>query len=119
MASKVRLFIVFLLLLMPTGLFAQARLTAADLAGTVQDQSGAVLPGVTVTATNTATNQSRVATTGTDGHYVIRALQPGLYTIGAELGGFAPQQRTGIRLVLGQRAELDFALRAGATETIT
>ncbi|HSP17704.1 MAG TPA: carboxypeptidase regulatory-like domain-containing protein [Thermoanaerobaculia bacterium] len=119
MALRVRLLlIVLMVLVIPTGLMAQARLTAADLEGTVQDQTGAVLPGVTVTATNQATNQSRTAVTDKDGRYYIGALQPGLYTIGAELAGFAPQQRKDTRLVIGQLADIHLTMRAGTAEAI-
>jgi len=106
------------LILLPVNLFAQARLTAADLQGTVRDSSGAVVPGVTVTATNVATNQARMATTDKDGRYYISALQPGTYKISAELSGFAAQARTGVRLVIGQLAVLDFAMSPGTQESI-
>jgi hypothetical protein len=102
----------------PLAVFAQARLTAADLQGTVQDESGAVLPGVTVVATNTATNQSRSAVTGRDGRYYIGALQPGTYSISAELSGFAAQKRKDVRLSIGQLADLSFVLRPGTSEAI-
>jgi len=119
MASTTRILVVVLLVAaMPQGLFAQARLTAADLQGTVQDQSGGVLPGVTVVATNPATNQSRSAVTDREGRYYIGALPPGTYTISAELSGFASQKRNGVRLVIGQLADLNFALRAGTSEAI-
>jgi hypothetical protein len=117
MASKVRILIV-VLLLMPIGLFAQARLTAADLQGTVMDESGGVLPGVTITATAAATNQSRTGMTGKDGRYYIGALPPGLYTVTAELAGFAPQQRKDVRFSIGQLADINFTMRPGASEAI-
>jgi hypothetical protein len=120
MASRVRVLLIMLLILAaPVVVFAQARLTAADIQGTIQDQSGAVMPGVTVTATNTATNQSRTTVTDREGRYYIGALQPGVYTISAELSGFAPQRRKDMRLVIGQLADLRFTLRAGAAEAIT
>src|SRR5438093_1890218 len=120
MASRIRgLCIILFILAMPIGLFAQSRLTAADIQGTIRDQSGGVLPGVTVTATNAATNQSRTTVTDKEGRYYIGALQPGVYNISAELAGFAPQKRNGLRLQLGQLAELQFTLRAGAGEAIT
>ena len=120
MASRVRLLLImFLILATPIGLFAQARATAADILGTVADESGAALPGVTVTATNTATNQARTAVTDRGGRYYIGALQPGKYTIAAELTGFAVQQRKGVRLVIGQLVEMNFSLRPGAAEAIT
>jgi hypothetical protein len=68
MASRVRVLLIMLLILAaPVVVFAQARLTAADIQGTIEDQSGAVLPGVTVTATNTATNQARTTVTDREG----------------------------------------------------
>ena len=84
MASRIRvLLIMFFIVAMPFSLFAQARATAADLLGTVVDESGAALPGVTVTATNTATNLARTAVTDKGGRYYIGALQPGMYSIAA------------------------------------
>lgn len=119
MASTIRILsVVLVLMAVPMGLFAQARLTAADLAGTVQDESGAVLPGVTITSINTATNQARSAVTDPQGKYYIGALQPGMYTITAELSGYAIQQRKAVRLVIGQLADLRFVLRQGVAETI-
>jgi Carboxypeptidase regulatory-like domain/TonB-dependent Receptor Plug Domain len=115
-ARFIPLMLVFILL--PGTLCAQARLTAADLQGTVRDASGGVLPGVTVTATNVATNQPHSATTDKDGRYFIGALQPGTYTIAAELSGFASQKRKDIRLLLGQLAQLDFAMSPGTQESI-
>lgn len=105
-------------LMLPVVAFAQARLTGSDLQGTVRDDSGGVLPGVTVTATSTATNLSRSATTDSTGRYYIPALTAGLYDVSAELSGFAPQKRSGYRLILGQRADLDFTMRVGASESI-
>ena len=99
-------------------MFAQARLTAADIEGTVTDESGAVLPGVTITATNTATNQSRTVTTGKDGRYYIGALQPGTYTLSAELAGFVPQKHNEFRVRIGQLADVHFTLKPGTSEAI-
>src|SRR4051794_35620741 len=119
MASTIRVLLVLLLLLfIPIGLFAQARLTAADIEGTVADESGAVLPGVTITATNTATNQSRSVVTGKDGRYYIGALQPGVYTMAAELTGFVPQKHSEFRVRIGQLADINFTMKPGTSEAI-
>lgn len=120
MASRIRILLTVLFIVTtPIGLFAQGRLTGADIEGTIDDQTGGVLPGVTVTATNTATNQSRTAVTDKGGRYYIGALQPGVYTISAELSGFASERRKDVRLVIGQLANLPFTMRAGAAEALT
>src|SRR5262245_38650902 len=51
------------------------------LTGVVSDPSGAVLPNVMVTVTNKETNRSITATTGADGAYAIRNVEPGRYTV--------------------------------------
>jgi hypothetical protein len=121
MTSSARLarLVLVCLLLVPASLLAQARLTGADLQGTVRDAAGAVLPGVTVTSLNTATNQSRQAVTDGEGRFNIPALNPGIYEVSAELSGFAPIVRKDVKLVLGQRADLDLTMRPGAQEAIT
>ena len=112
-------FLILVLVSIPVLAFGQARLTGGDLSGTVQDASNAVLPGVTVTATNLATNQVRTDVTESDGSYYIAALPAGLYDVSAELSGFATQRKSGVRLQLGQRLPLDFTLSPGAEEAIT
>jgi len=58
----------------PALLWAQA---AGAITGIVSDQSGAVIPGVTIDVTNTATGQVRTAVTGIDGYYTVLQLPPG------------------------------------------
>jgi hypothetical protein len=121
MASRIRalaLILLVVLLVLAAPVVMAQRLTAADIVGTVKDGSGAVLPGVTITARSLATNQARTAVTDAQGKYFIGALPPGLYSIKAELAGFAPQERKQIRLVLGQLADLAFTLKPGAQEEI-
>ena len=67
----------------PMSASGQTRATTADLAGTVVDQSGAVLSGVTVTAQNVHTNYARSAITDERGHFLIPALPPGTYDVHA------------------------------------
>ena len=64
---------------MPTSIFAQSQATSGDIEGRVLDPNGAVIPGVTVTATNQATGLEKSATTDTDGNYRIILLPPGTY----------------------------------------
>ena len=74
---------------------AQAQATGS-IAGVVTDETGAVIPGVTVTITNTATNQSRTTVTGTDGYYSVLLLQPGQFEVKATLAGFKTVTRDDI-----------------------
>ncbi len=114
-----KILMLLLVLLVPIAGYSQARLTGGDLQGTVRDNTGGVLPGVTVTATNVATNQSRSDVTDAAGHYYLAALSAGTYNVVAELAGFAPQNQQNVRLLLGQRLDVDFTLRVGAQESIT
>jgi hypothetical protein len=70
--------------------------------GTVTDNTGAVLPGVTVTATSPALIQPQVQVTGEDGNYRMIALPAGVYTLTFELPGFQTMRREGIRVVINQ-----------------
>ncbi len=66
---------------------------SANIAGVVTDDSGAALPGVTVTITNTATGRPETLVTSNEGRYRAVALQPGPYEVTAELQGFATVRR--------------------------
>jgi hypothetical protein len=92
----------------------------AQISGTLKDQSGGVLPGVTVTAKNDATGLTRSAVTEGDGSYRLPALPPGSYTITAELSGFGTESRPEVVLVIDQTAIIDFTMRPAAlSETVT
>src|SRR5213075_911400 len=75
-----------LLLLISVSLFAQ---NGTNLSGRVTDETGAALPGVTVTATNDATGFNRSTVTAPDGSYRLLALPIGTYSVLADLSGFA------------------------------
>jgi hypothetical protein len=88
--------------------------------GTVTDNTGAVLPGVTVTATSPALIQPQVQVTGIDGSYRFLALPPGVYEVRYELAGFQGVNREGIRVVINQTLTLDQQLQvATLQETVT
>lgn len=106
--------------LFPVLAVAQARLTGADLHGTVVDASGGVLAGATVAVVSLETGNTRSAVTDTSGRYFVAALPPGRYRVTAELSGFAPQKREGVVLRLGQSADVGFTLPVGSqVEEIT
>ena len=89
--------------------FAQ---TLGTITGEVKDASGGVIPGVTVTATNKATNAVRTTTTNSAGLYDFPALQPGTYTVKSELEGFKTVARDAEVQVQGT-VRVNFALEVG------
>ena len=109
--------VVALLLFAPIAALAQA---TGQINGVVTDASGAVLPGVTVEATSTATNAVRTAVTGSDGSYTIPLLQPGAYAVRASLSGFRGARREAVRVTVTETARVAFQLEVGQlTETVT
>src|SRR5256885_547395 len=70
----------------------------AQISGTVKDQSGAVLPGVEVTVTQTATGTTRTAVSNETGSYILSNLPIGPYKLEAALPGFRTFVQTGIVL---------------------
>jgi hypothetical protein len=98
---------------------AQTRATTADLAGTVVDQSSAVLPGATVTAQNVDTNHVRSAMTDERGHFLIPALPPGTYDVRTELQGFTSRTLEHVVLTLGSLVDVRVSLNvAGGQEIV-
>jgi hypothetical protein len=94
---------------------------AAGIIGTVTDESGGVLPGVTVTATSPALQVPSVtAVTDATGEYRLTPLPIGTYTVDYVLSGFQTVRREGVRLTIGFTARLDIGLKVGSLEeTIT
>jgi hypothetical protein len=113
MKSRVLIWVVTALLV-TTGAAAQQGTT--EVRGRVQDQQGAVLPGVTVTARNEATGMFRETVTGAEGTYFITGLVPGAYEITAELQGFKKYARHDIRLEIGKTSVIDIGLDVGSLE---
>jgi hypothetical protein len=90
------------------------------ISGTVTDNTGAVLPGVTVTATSPALIQPQTQVTGAAGDFRFLALPPGLYDLSFELSGFQSIKREGIRVVINQTLTVDQQLQvATLQETVT
>lgn len=95
--------------------WAQAGL--ATLSGTTTDQSGSVIPGVDVTATNTTTGVTHRSQSNSSGVYYIGALPPGPYKMTAEKAGFKQWTRE-LQLEVSQNASIDFQMEVGSTTTI-
>jgi hypothetical protein len=99
---------------------ALAQRTTATIRGTVSDATDAILPGVTVTATNVDTGLARSTVTNQSGIYFIAELPIGRYTVAAELSGFKVGTRTGVALRVADEVAVDFVLQAGdVTESVT
>jgi hypothetical protein len=99
---------------------ALAQLDRGTISGTVKDQQGGVVPGVTVTATSVQTQTPRTAVTDGTGFYTFPNLPPGRYNVGAELQGFKKVLRENIQLDAAGALTLDFTLETGAlTEQVT
>ncbi len=95
----------------------EAQETSGAINGTVSDETGAILPGVTVTATNTANGRVSTATTDSAGTYRLPPLEPGRYTVKFEVGRFTPQEYMDVNVLLGQTLKIDPRLKVGGIET--
>src|SRR5881296_931170 len=87
-----------------TAASAQSQAINGSIEGTVTDTSGAALPGVTVTVTNTDTGAARAVVSNDHGVYRAPLLPLGKYDVVAELQGFKKFEQTGITLSAGQVA---------------
>src|SRR5438876_2463427 len=96
-----------------------ARAQEAAVIGTVTDSTGGVLPGVTVTAQHEASGNTFLAVTNERGEYRI-PVRTGVYKITAELAGFTPTTRSGMEILVGQQAVLNFQMAPSTVqETVT
>ena len=88
--------------------------------GVITDNTGGVVPGVSVKAIEAATGLPRETVTDTDGRYIFTALRPTTYDMSAELSGFRTSQRKGVLLQANQNLTVNFAIEVGTlSETVT
>ena len=93
--------------------------STGTITGTVQDPTGAIVPGVTVTVTNPQTGLRRDTTTSASGDYTFVFLQPATYVVEAESPGMQRATITGIVLQVDQVARVDIEMTVGeVTETV-
>ncbi len=120
MRNRYRIFSILavgLLLLAPVAVLAQ---TTGTIEGTVTDQSGAALPGVTVDLASASLQGARSAVTGSDGRYRFLSLSPGAYTVTATLSGFGRvQKKATVTLDATVTANLQLELSTTAEVTVT
>ena len=103
-----------------TGTEALAQQGRAELRGSVMDQQGAALPGVTVLITNQDNGNFREIISSADGGYFAGQMLPGVFTITAQLPGFSTFERTEFAIGVGRTLDLDIVMQIGALEeTVT
>jgi hypothetical protein len=91
---------------------AAAQATGA-VAGVVTDESGAVVPGVTIEALNRSTSQIRTTVSAADGFYTLPLLNPAVYQLKATISGFRTSLREQIEVVVNETVRADFTLEVG------
>ena len=103
-----------------TGAGALAQQGRAELRGSVMDQQGAALPGVTVLITNQANGNFREIISSADGGYFAGQMLPGVFTITAQLPGFNTFEQPDFAIGVGRTLDLDIVMQIGAIEeTVT
>jgi hypothetical protein len=95
---------------------AVAQTGAASITGLVLDETGGALPGVTITATNQATNVPYTAVSNEAGNYTLASVPIGTYVVKAELAGFRTATTAAVKLEAKQVARFDFKMAIGAIE---
>ncbi len=99
---------------------ALAQTTAGRVLGTLTDQSGAAVPGATVSVTDVQRGTARTVTTDDSGDYAIPDLQPGSYKIHVEARGFKAAERPSVQVEVASDVRADFTLQPGQiTEIVT
>ena len=115
---RVILTAVFLLVLGNGALNGQ--IITSSIVGRVTDPSGAVVPGVSITVTNTGTNVSVQMKTDTSGTFSLTNLLTGTYDLSASKTGFGKYMRTGVQLMAQATLRVDISLKVGSNlETVT
>src|SRR5262245_9081709 len=110
-------FVVCVLLFASTAVFSQS--SNGTISGTVSDASGAVIPGVTITATNDATGVVTTVISNEAGVYNFASLLPGTYKLSAALTGFQTQTFNDVRLGNAAQLRINFSIQvAGGAQAV-
>src|SRR5260370_1875782 len=107
-----RSLLLFAFFLLPFA-FVAAQSATATLSGTVEDQNGAVVPGASITVSNTATSLERRVTTNDQGYFSVPLLSPCAYSVQADHQGFRSIQIEKVVLNVGDQKALQIQLKAG------
>src|SRR4051812_18975302 len=93
--------------------FVYGQVDTGTILGTVRDNTGAVIPGATVTIRNEGTSFAQTTKTSPEGTYVFTAQKIGQYSIEVTNAGFKKERRTGLALNIQQQLVVDFDLQVG------
>lgn len=99
--------------------FGQSQSTTGNIEGHVVDQNGAIVPNVSVSATNQDTGFGKTMVTGSDGSYIFVLLPPGNYRV--ETGaaqGFAASKYENVKVTVGAKSSLEIVMTAGGTVNV-
>lgn len=119
MAKTLKSVVLFLFLFVAAGVVI-GQTSTASISGVVSDETGAVIPGASVSIRNRETGFTRSATTGTDGRYSFVSVPIGGYEITVEAGTFAKYVQTGVVLVANQNAVVNPTMKpGGVAEVVT
>src|SRR5438132_653683 len=111
------LFVICCAVLFASPAFAQQ---TGQINGVITDNTGGVVPGATVKATETNTGFARETVSGSDGRYSFTSLRPTVYDITAEIPGFRTYQRKGVELQANQALTINVTMEVGSlAETVT
>src|SRR5712664_84823 len=105
-----------LTLAMPWTIHAQV--AGGSITGTVRGESGAAMPGVHMTSTDTTSSAARTVITDSDGFYNVPDLPPGIYDMTVSAPGFVTQVMTSIAVAAGAERSLNFVMRAGDPQQV-
>jgi len=106
-----KVLLISILLLSTTPAYSQQ--TVGQISGTARDETGAVVPGVAITATDPATAIVRTTTTDDNGYYIFSGLPIGNYDILASLSGFKRYLRTPVKLDVNAKLTIDVTMSVG------
>lgn len=108
------IFVPLMILILSGVVMAQSQASTGQIVGTVKNLNGELVPGATVTVTNTETNLTRTATTNDEGGFRVVTLPPGEYSINVVASGFGPFTQTGYRVEVGSSIDANITLQVNA-----
>lgn len=118
--ARTRLLMTMLVIALMGATSSVAQVLYGTLTGTITDQTGAVVPNVTVTVANEGTGAVHSATTSQQGDYRVTNLLPGVYTLTVQQAGFAGFTQKSIAVDINREVRIDVVLQpAGISQTVT